>query len=67
MDKGESNTHAPGNYTCLFKKLIQYWRRVWNERTNGITDREFPFGFVQVSFANNFYEPRDIPIAINKH
>jgi hypothetical protein len=34
--------------------MIQYWRQIWNERTNGITDIEFPFGFVQVSFAQNY-------------
>jgi hypothetical protein len=30
--------------------MIQYWRQIWKERTNNITDIEFPFGFVQVSF-----------------
>jgi hypothetical protein len=29
--------------------MIQYWREIWNQRTNGITDIQFPFGFVQVS------------------
>jgi hypothetical protein len=49
--KGESNTgFDAGNYTCSFSKMIGYWRQVWNERTNGITDVQFPFGFVQVSF-----------------
>jgi len=28
--------------------MIQYWRLVWNIRTGGITDPNFPFGFVQV-------------------
>lgn len=46
--KGESNSGAPGNYTCLFSKMIYYWRQTWNERTNGLTDVTFPFGFVQV-------------------
>ncbi len=50
---GESNAGEPGNYTCLFSKMIYYWRQIWNERTNGITDIQFPFGFVQVSFAQN--------------
>ena len=40
-------------YTCSFSKMIQYWRQIWNERTNGITDIQFPFGFVQVSFTQN--------------
>jgi hypothetical protein len=33
--------------------MIQYWRQIWHERTNGSTDIEFPFGFVQVSFTQN--------------
>jgi hypothetical protein len=33
--------------------MIQHWRRTWNERTKGITDIQFPFGFVQVSFTYN--------------
>ena len=37
-------------YACAFSKMIQYWRQTWNNRTNGITDIQFPFGFVQVSF-----------------
>jgi sialate O-acetylesterase len=46
---GEAN--AGGfTYACSFAKMIQYWRQIWNERTNGITDIQFPFGFVQVSF-----------------
>jgi hypothetical protein len=36
--------------------MIQYWRETWNERTNGITDIQFPFGFVQVSFTQNHEE-----------
>ncbi len=53
---GEAN--AGGfTYACSFAKMIQYWRQTWNERTNGITDIQFPFGFVQVSLfeiINNF-------------
>ena len=48
IDKGESNAGAPTNYTCLFSKMIYYWRQTWSERTDGITDATFPFGFVQV-------------------
>jgi sialate O-acetylesterase len=47
--QGESNAGYPNNYTCLFSKMIYYWRQIWNERTNGNTDLQFPFGFVQVS------------------
>jgi hypothetical protein len=51
---GEQNTlYNTDKYACSFSKLIQYWRQVWNERTNGITDIRFPFGFVQVSFTQN--------------
>jgi len=28
--------------------MIEYWRQIWNQRTNGNTDLQFPFGFVQV-------------------
>jgi len=47
--QGESNAGLPGNYSCLFAKMIYYWRQTWHERTNGSTDLEFPFGFVQVT------------------
>jgi hypothetical protein len=49
---GESNAGDPG-YACKFTKMIQYWRQIWNERTYGITDIQFPFGFVQVSFTRS--------------
>jgi hypothetical protein len=47
---GEANAGYP-TYACKFEKMIQYWRQTWNERTNGITDIQFPFDFVQVTFA----------------
>jgi hypothetical protein len=48
---GEQNyKYNRDKYACSFSKLISYWREIWNERTNGITDIQFPFGFVQVSF-----------------
>jgi hypothetical protein len=52
IDVGESNA---GNYhyACNFAKMIQYWRQIWNERTNNITDIQFPFGFVQVNLIQN--------------
>jgi hypothetical protein len=34
--------------------MIQYWRQVWNTRTNGITNPDFPFGFVQVIIYFNY-------------
>ncbi len=54
---GEENTlKYTDQYACSFSKLIHYWRQIWNERTNGITDLQFPFGFVQVSFTENYEE-----------
>ena len=37
-------------YTCSFARMITRWREIWNEQTNGSTDIQFPFGFVQVGF-----------------
>jgi sialate O-acetylesterase len=52
--QGEQNwSYNRDKYACSFSKLIYYWRQIWNERTNGITDIQFPFGFVQVSFTYN--------------
>jgi hypothetical protein len=51
---GEANrVYHVDKYSCSFSKMIQYWRQIWNERTNGITDLQFPFGFVQVSLIPN--------------
>jgi hypothetical protein len=51
MSVGEANrNYNTDKYACSFSKMIQYWRQIWNERTNGITDIQYPFGFVQVSF-----------------
>lgn len=47
--QGESNSGRFTNqYACAFERLIYYWRQTWNQRTNGLTNPEFPFGFVQV-------------------
>jgi hypothetical protein len=55
IDAGEANAGgAYVKYTCLFSKMIESWRQTWNERTNGIADIQFPFGFVQVSFDQNY-------------
>jgi hypothetical protein len=51
---GESNGgYNTDKYACSFSKMIESWRQIWNERTNGTTDIQFPFGFVQVSFLEN--------------
>ena len=57
INKGEENTVKKlYGYACKFAKMIHYWRQIWNNRTNGITDIQFPFGFVQVSFTENILE-----------
>ncbi len=54
---GEANAgYNTEKYACTFAKMIQYWRQTWNQRTNGISDIQFPFGFVQVSFAFILYK-----------
>ena len=52
---GEANAHGNGTdtYACTFAKMIQSWRQIWNERTNGSTRIDFPFGFVQVNMNRN--------------
>ena len=49
-DQGEANgaSSTDDRYSCFFAKMIENWRQIWHERTNGITDIQFPFGFVQV-------------------
>ncbi len=44
---GEGNAGNP-SYACKFAKMIEYWREIWNQRTNVINDIQFRFGFVQV-------------------
>ncbi|CAF1432967.1 unnamed protein product [Adineta ricciae] len=52
--QGESNSgYNRDKYICTFSKMITYWRQVWNTRTNGITNLQFPFGFVQLSTNRN--------------
>ncbi len=48
--QGEENSVAENRdqYSCEFSKMIEYWRNIWHQRTNGSTDIQFPFGFVQV-------------------
>lgn len=65
--QGESNAGYPANYTCKFSKMIYRWRQAWHERTNGTTDAEFPFGFVQVSLASNHRKSMQTSIAINQY
>lgn len=47
---GEANAdYHLDKYSCSFAKMIEYWRQTWYQRTNGITNIDFPFGFVQVN------------------
>jgi hypothetical protein len=45
--------------------MIQYWRQVWNTRTNGITNPDFPFGFVQVKLSSIFHIQNILLLVIN--
>ena len=47
--QGESDEHSPLAYNCTFPAMIDTWRSEWHNATNGLTDRKFPFGFVQLS------------------
>jgi len=52
--QGEANAgYNLDKYNCTFAKMIESWRQTWNQRTNGITDIQFPFGFVQLSTSTN--------------
>ena len=53
--QGERNNLInPDLYHCTFPEMINDWRRKWYRSTDGSTEDEFPFGFVQVNF-NHFY------------
>jgi hypothetical protein len=53
---GEANRYYNADrYVCSFTKMIQSWRQIWHNRTNGLTDIEFPFGFVQVRANDDYY------------
>lgn len=38
---------------CTFPAMIADWRAKWNEYTNGVSNAEFPFGFVMLSTWND--------------
>ena len=56
--KGEANSggHNTDKYSCIFSQMIGEWRKVWEEKSGGLTS-QFPFGFVQLAQnqANNHY------------
>ena len=45
---GEANVYDNRDkYDCTFSQLISEWRRVWSSTST--TNKNFPFGFVQLS------------------
>ena len=50
--QGEANTHDPGNYAAMFKRMIVDWRTHWHAQP------DFPFLFVQLA---NLGEPPEQP------
>jgi sialate O-acetylesterase len=66
--QGEANSFRPGGmyngYNCTFPAMIDDWRIKWHEGTDGNTDSEFPFGFVQLGSVGTddaYNEPTDDP------
>ena len=57
--QGESDAHGPAAtaYQCTFPAMIAAWRKAWHLGTNGQTDSDFPFGFVQLSVWGNSKDP----------
>ena len=55
--QGEADSGHPGGeydgYNCTFPEMIADWRRQWHSSTGGQTDKEFPFGFVQLNSVGN--------------
>ncbi|XP_071958438.1 sialate O-acetylesterase-like isoform X2 [Antedon mediterranea] len=51
--QGEANTPSPNSYNCTFPAMIDDWREKWYEGTGGLTDKTFPFGFVQLCTSNS--------------
>ncbi|XP_078000939.1 sialate O-acetylesterase-like isoform X2 [Glandiceps talaboti] len=49
--QGESNAVAPDSYSCTFPAMIEDWRRKFHVGSDMQTDKQFPFGFVQISIS----------------
>lgn len=47
--QGEANSGAPNMYECTFPGMITAWRQAWTSGTNGATDPNLPFVFVQLA------------------
>jgi sialate O-acetylesterase len=65
---GESDCREPfaSKYACTFPAMVAAWRAAWHAGTDGVTDPEFPFGFVQLSVWGNPANPPVVgePIAV---
>uniref|UniRef100_H2ZQA6 Sialate O-acetylesterase domain-containing protein n=1 Tax=Ciona savignyi TaxID=51511 RepID=H2ZQA6_CIOSA len=58
--QGETNfDYHNAEYACLFPAMIKDWRRNWLEGTGGQTDKDFPFGFVQIGTVTESDRPND--------
>lgn len=64
--QGEADAgHAGGcydGYNCTFPAMIDDWRAKWGQETGGLTDPQFPFGFVQLNGNGNgptYNHPKD--------
>eukprot|EP00041_Stephanoeca_diplocostata_P002274 m.25095 g.25095 ORF g.25095 m.25095 type:complete len:621 (+) comp13137_c0_seq1:240-2102(+) len=55
--QGEADSSHPGGavdgYNCTFPAMIADWREKWLHGTDGQTESEFPFGFVQLNSVGN--------------
>ena len=49
---GEANVGMWQQYNCSFPAMISDWRSKFNVNSNGVTDAQFPFGFVQVEITH---------------
>lgn len=47
--ESDANAHLAPLYNCTFPAMIDAWRTAWQNGTNGETEAEFPFGFVQLA------------------
>ena len=52
---GEANANKPDLYKCQFPAMITDWRQKFHNASDGETDIEFPFGFVQVDLIIYFF------------
>ncbi|KAK7476215.1 hypothetical protein BaRGS_00032569 [Batillaria attramentaria] len=47
--QGESNSGHYAKYSCQIQALVNRWREQFNQQSLNETDREFPFGYVQLA------------------